>query len=366
MASIQKIQRTKGAVYKVTIRQSGNGTISKTFPLKKQAVEFARAVEGDNKLSLSLGNPVTRSLTLSTLIDEYLNQYNGKDHGIYGCLDWWSGQYGTIPLNKISVATIREGINLLSQGKASRGNGVGKTKDLNRTRSGATVNRYKANLSSVFEYGKEQYGLTENPCRDIRSKPESKGRTRFLSDAERTALLDACKNSQWDKLYLLVLMALTTGARQAELLNLNHLDVDIKTRLAHLHDSKNGEQRLLPLTQEVIALIAAPKDAPKDNVVSITEQPAKLGLLFPSKLKPQQPFEFRKHWNKALEDAGITDFVFHSLRHSAAPYLAKNGATLQEIAEILGHKSIQMTMRYSHLCVEHKQNLIDRVMGGIK
>jgi len=49
MASIQKIQRTKGAVYKVTIRQTGNGTICKTFPLKKQAVEFARTVEGDNK-----------------------------------------------------------------------------------------------------------------------------------------------------------------------------------------------------------------------------------------------------------------------------------------------------------------------------
>ena len=201
MASIQKIQRTKGAVYKVTIRHTGNGTISKTFPLKKQAVEFSRTVEGNDKLALSLGNPITRGLTLATLIDEYMEQYTGKDTCIAGRLDWWSNQYGAMPLNKVSAVTIREGIKLLGETSAVRGNGVGKTKDLNRLRSGSTLNRYKHNLSSVFEYGKEQYSLTENPCRDVKSKPENKGRTRFLTDEERKALLTACKNSQWDKLY---------------------------------------------------------------------------------------------------------------------------------------------------------------------
>jgi len=265
MASIQKIQRTKGAVYKVTIRQSGNGTISKTFPLKKQAVEFARTVEGDNKLSSALGNPVTKALTLDILVEEYLEQYSGKDGGIYSRLDWWSTQYGKLPLNKISVATIRGALKLLSEGKVIRGDGVGKTKEVDRTRSGATINRYKAGLSSVFEYGKELYGLTDNPCRDIRSKPESKGRTRFLTDDERTRLLDTCKQSKWDKLYLLVMMALTTGARQGELLHLKHIDINKQERIAHLWDTKNGEQRLLPLTAEVIALIA-PKTAPKSNI----------------------------------------------------------------------------------------------------
>jgi integrase len=155
-------------------------------------------------------------------------------------------------------------------------------------------------------------------------------------------------------------MALTTGARLGELLHLKIQDIDIKQRIAHLHTSKNGEQRLLPLTDEVISLIRSIKDT---RVVSIQLDKE---LLFPSAKKPHQPFEFRKHWNKALIDAAITDFRFHDLRHSAASFLAMNGATLQEIAEILGHKSIQMTMRYSHLCVEHKQGLIDRVMGNMK
>ncbi len=364
MASIQKINRTKGAVYKVTIRQSGQGTISKTFPLKKQAVEFSRTVEGDRKLQQALGNPITKSLTLATLIEEYINQYNGKDHGIYGCLSWWSNQYGSLQLNKISVATIRDALKLLAQGKAFRGNGVGKTIELSRTRSGATVNRYKANLSSVFEYAKEQYGLTSNPCREIKSRPESKGRTRFLTDVERTQLLEVCKQSKWEKLYLLVLMALTTGARQSELLNLKHIDIDYKERVAHLWTSKNGEQRLLPLTAEVMSLIKLVK--PIHSKVVPINQPESLGLIFPSIKKPNQPFEFRKHWDKALINICIKDFHFHDLRHSAASWLAKNGATLQEIAEVLGHKNISMTMRYSHLCIDHKRALIDRVMGGIR
>ncbi|NOQ79259.1 MAG: tyrosine-type recombinase/integrase, partial [Gammaproteobacteria bacterium] len=291
MASIQKISRAKGVVYKVTIRLSGTGTICKTFPTKKAAVEFARTVEGDDKLATALGNPVTRALTLSNLIEEYLEQYNGNDHGIYGCLSWWSSQYGHISLNKISAVIIRDGVKRLSSGNVLRGNGPGKLKEMNRKRSGSTVNRYKANLSSVFEYGKEHYGLTENPCREVKSKPENKGRTRFLSDTERKSLLSYCKQSDWDRLYLLVLMALTTGARLGELLHLKHQDIDLNKRIAHLWTSKNGEQRLLPLTNEVIYLLQPKKD---DKVVSLVQHDENK-LLFPSIKKPHQPFEFRKH-----------------------------------------------------------------------
>ena len=70
-------------------------------------------------------------------------------------------------------------------------------------------------------------------------------------------------------------------------------------------------------------------------------------------------------WKRALEDADIKDFRFHDLRHSCALYLAQSGASLLEIADVLGHKQISVTKRYAHLCIEHKSNLINRVMGGI-
>ena len=66
-----------------------------------------------------------------------------------------------------------------------------------------------------------------------------------------------------------------------------------------------------------------------------------------------------------LEDADIKDFRFHDLRHSCASYLAQSGASLLEIADVLGHKQISVTKRYAHLCIEHKSSLINRVLGGI-
>ena len=88
-------------------------------------------------------------------------------------------------------------------------------------------------------------------------------------------------------------------------------------------------------------------------------------LIFGSKITPSNPYVFYKHWKRAVEEAELIDFRFHDLRHTTASYLAQNGATLLEIADVLGHKQIEVTKRYSHLCIGHKSSLINRVMGGI-
>ena len=72
-----------------------------------------------------------------------------------------------------------------------------------------------------------------------------------------------------------------------------------------------------------------------------------------------------KEWIKALKRADIKEFRFHDLRHTCASYLAQNGASLLEIADVLGHKQIQMTKRYAHLCVSHKQKLIEKYLDDI-
>ena len=88
-------------------------------------------------------------------------------------------------------------------------------------------------------------------------------------------------------------------------------------------------------------------------------------LIFESKVKEKVAYCFTKPWKRALEDAEIKDFRFHDLRHSCASYLAQSGASLLEIADVLGHKQIGVTKRYAHLCIEHKSSLINRVMGSI-
>jgi integrase len=146
-------------------------------------------------------------------------------------------------------------------------------------------------------------------------------------------------------------MAITTGARKGELMNLEWEDVDLVRQTAFVQTTKNGLPKVLPLTDSVIKELLNYKE---DN-----------GLLFPSKLIPNKPFCFTKPWYKALEDADIEDFRFHDLRHSCASYLAMNGASLLEIADVLGHKQISVTHRYAHLCIEHKSSLINRVMSDM-
>ena len=175
---------------------------------------------------------------------------------------------------------------------------------------------------------------------------------RFLDDRERKALLSSCQESTWDKLYLVVLMAITTGMRKAELANLRWTDINFDKGLAKLATTKNGSPRINPIP--ATALDELKKFRQVGN-----------GLIFVSSYDLEKPFDFRVQWKRALQRANIKNFRFHDLRHTAASFLVMGGASLHETAEILGHKSTQTTRRYAHLSTDHKSALTERVMGTI-
>ena len=192
-----------------------------------------------------------------------------------------------------------------------------------------------------------------HPCRSVERRPESDGKTRFLSDDEMRRLLDACKASSWPRLYALVLAALTTGARRGELLGLKWGDVDLDKALAHLDKTKNGDQRVLPLVPALIAELRKFQASPTAFVFASERDPAKV-------------FTFEPRWHEALRVAKVREFRFHDMRHSCASMLARNGATLLEIGDVLGQRQMQMTKRYSHLATGHKAALVNRVLGQVK
>ena len=271
------------------------------------------------------------------LVEEYLyKEYRGtrlKEQGRK--LGYWSEILGEKLIIDITKNDIYDGLQQLPY-------------DL----TNATINRYKAAISVVFSYACNALDLPENPVRKIPSLPENNERTRFLSEAERKSLFRSCRASHWDKLYLIVLLAITTGARKGELTKLRWNDIDFERRTAHVSTTKNGQPKVLPLTDSVM----------KELQLFDTKDSS---LIFASKVKEEVAYYFTKPWKKALEDADIEDFRFHDLRHSCASYLAQSGASLLEIADVLGHKQISVTKRYAHLCIEHKSCLINRVMGGI-
>ena len=222
-------------------------------------------------------------------------------------------------------------------------------------RTPATINRYYAALSHAFTIAvKEWEWMQENPILKITKLKEPSGRTRYLSDDERRKLLKACQESQSRYLYILVILALSTGARKMEIAGLKWQDVNLQRNLIFLHDTKNKEKRSLPLV-----------DFSKELMQKHFENRNKNSeLVFPAK-NLKKPIDVRTPFETALKRAEIKDFTWHDLRHSAASYLAMNGASSSEIAAVLGHKTLSMVKRYSHLSDSHTASVIEKMNNKI-
>ena len=148
--------------------------------------------------------------------------------------------------------------------------------------------------------------------------------------------------------YPIVILALSTGARLGEITSLSWENIDFDRGQIVLHETKNNERRVLPLAGHAMNIL---KDWSK---VKRIDTP----LLFPNSKYSDKPIDIRSPWNTAVEKAELEDFNFHDLRHSAASYLAMNGASLSEIAEVLGHKTLQMVKRYAHLSEAHTSSVV--------
>ena len=146
-------------------------------------------------------------------------------------------------------------------------------------------------------------------------------------------------------LYLAVILSLTTGARQGEIMSLRWGQIDFTRQVITLHDTKNGERRALPLVGEAFTLLQE-----RSKVRNLKDD-----RIFPptGRAKKADHLDLRAPWEKALKTAGITNFHCHDLRHTAASYLAMSGVSLVEIAKVLGHRTLAMVARYSHLSDGH-------------
>jgi integrase len=304
--------------------------------------------------------PNRENLTLAQLADAYMAAYAGRDPGRVGVVALWVRHLGEKRLVDVTPDGVADVLDQLAAAPVTKY--VGKDpqgqpllREFGR-RKPATINRMRSVVSALFTFAQKRR-LTPrgwaNPCREVATLPGNNERTRFLTNDERERLLRVCRASPWPRLYLLVLMAITTGARRGELLGLRYTDLDLAAGTAHVRQSKNGGQRVLPLLHAVVAEIRRfGKAAPE-------------ALLFGSTRRPGKAMVVDNVFTDAVRAARIEDFRFHDLRHSCASYLAQNGATLLEIADVLGHRTLDMVRRYAHLTVQHKAALVNRVLGSI-
>ena len=357
MATIRKLPRESGTVYQAYIRKRGCKPITKTFKTRNAAERWARRAEAgieENRAGLiDEGQRHTLKDAVERYRAEVLPEKRPETARKYAQhLDLWSAKLGHLRLSELTavkIAEVRDG--LVGAGKAP-----------------ATVNRYIATLASVLTACvKRWHWIGVSPMAQVQKPSERNGGTRFLTEDEARRLLDACRESTSPDLYLAVVLSITTGARQGEILGLRWCDLDLAAGMlivrADNETTTKGGARSLPIAPEAIDMLRE-RRAAAGNVVPLRDD----GLVFPSRIARSKPVSLRTPWETALKRAGIEHFRWHDLRHSAASFLAKNGASLLEIGAVLGHRSANTTKRYAHLTEQHAHDLVrgmtDRLLGN--
>jgi integrase len=369
MATITKrVRKDRSVRYQVKVRIHGKPTVTKTYINHETAKNEARKLEADVQSGKYFREKEKEAAkqkqkSVEQMLDRYKEEYlpELKSRRVRNQhIEWWKDEIGKMKLDELTTTVLRDCRKSLQSGKTRTG----------EKRSNSTCNRYMATLSHALtmaadgDKDHEGWGWIEQAqIPRIKALKEPAGRTRFLDqNKELPSLLTACKNSKYDGLHLAVSLALSTGARKGEILGLSWGDIKLDDAYAHVRDSKNGEQRVLPLIPSVVGLL---RERKKNMVRDIRSD-----LVFPGPRDASKPFNIDKYWRAAVTDAGIKDFRFHDLRHSCASYLAMNGASAVELADVLGHKTLEMVKRYSHLNTSHKASVIEKMSGrfldGIK
>ncbi len=353
VAYIQERKDSGGkARYRVQVRKKGYPLQTATFTRKTDAKNWAKCTEAAIEERRYRNVAQAKKRTVAELIDRYIENVLPKKPRSARTqkqqLLWWREQLGLLILADLTADLIADCRDKLAKRTVSTGKQI----------SPGSVNRYMAALSHVLTIAvKEFKWLPDSPMRDVSKMPEPKGRVRFLSEGERNRLLEACRESESRHIFVVVMLALSTGMRKGEILNLTWDDVDMERRTIVLHDTKNQERRAVPLAGKAYDLVLDLQGSRSSHS----------NYLFPSSV-PDRPSGIKKSWYTALKRASIENFRFHDLRHSAASYLAMNGASLPEIAAVLGHKTYEMVKRYAHLSDQHTADVVERmnkkIFGG--
>ena len=349
MATIRLIKYKKHIAYQVDIRVKGYDRVCKSFKgsdaklLKKQALAWATQVEKQmldgSFIQENKNQPIK---TVKDLIEYFRTniapvRYKNQAHK-YNCMyDWWIDKIGGIKLKDLTASDISHCKQILISEPIKK----------NKPRAANTINKYLMCISAVLTFAVDELELiTYNPKRKVKCVPKPEGRKRFLSIDELTTFLNACKNDS-DIVYLFALIALGTGGRYTEVQTLKVENIDFINSRVYYLDTKNNTSRGVYLENNIMEVL---KKYLQDNNITT-------GYIFKGKRKDQLSFLRGKIYN-IIKDIGIENFTIHDMRHTFASYAAMNGASLLDISELLGHKSLTMSRRYSHLTQKHTDNIV--------
>jgi integrase len=291
-------------------------------------------------------------LTLGAWLDQCVEQSTNRNLVNERCYaQLWKGYFGNRLLTDISTSDIQRQRAAMRATLKPRPAYVPATVPQKRKWSDATINRHVAFLKHVFAMAVRDGLLTRNPVTGLKLFPEIAS-TRYLSDEEISRLHGVMAAGDWQ----IVALAIETGLRREEQFRLRWEQVDLESGLLVLPMPKGGKTRYVPLSEIAQGILR--------SFGSFLSSP----WVFPSELDPTKPMDgrgfVRRVYGPALRRAGIVKANFHALRHTAASRRVSAGVSLTAVKEILGHRSINTTLRYSHLSPAHLREAVNT--GSLK
>ncbi|MBU2804996.1 site-specific integrase [Acidithiobacillus ferridurans] len=316
--------------WQAAIRKKGFPPQYRTFRTRKEAEAWATVTESEMLRGTWRDRSAAEGTTLAECLERYATEViptkKGDGRRELGFIRQWQAR----PIACRFMSAIR-GRDIADAIREMETEG----------KSPNTIRLHLAQLSHLFAVAKVEWEMEglDNPVESVRKPRLPQGRERRLVDDEECRLLTGCQSVN-PELHIIVRLAIETAMRQGEIIGMTWAMVDMKRRVVHLPDSKNGVARDVPLSSVAEQVLTALPRRIDGKVWTYTQD----GM--------------RASWRRALKHAGIEGLRFHDLRHEATSRLFEKGLNPMQVAAITGHKTLQMLKRYTHLRAEDLAKLL--------
>ena len=316
--------RKRNGKWQARIQRARGTSQARTFFNLRDAKLWARKVERDVDLGIQDIKPVL--VTIGEAFNRYLIEVTPRKK--IAAIEQYRIQAWLLhPLSRRILGDLK--LSHLA---------IWRDEQINKGYSANTIRLHLAVLSHLYTVAQHEWGYEDlkNPVLRLH-KPKLPGaRENRITDEDIETLI---QHTQSPFLPILIRLALLTGMRRSELIKLQWNDIDLEKQLIYLTDTKNGDNRQVPIFNQVKAVL---QEIEKDN----------------SQLFPIKEHAVSVAFKRAAKRSGLVDISFHTLRHEAITRFFEKGLSIPEVASISGHKSWAMLRRYTHL---QSQKLINKL-----
>ena len=225
----------------------------------------------------------------------------------------------------------------------------------------STINHYLVLLSKMFNVGIDNALIRNNPLQKVSKLRENNHKIRYLTTAEEKRLFleiereyevvgrERTRKTIYPYIHLknIIICALQTAMRKAEILNLKWSNIDFDYEYIELLETKSGKSRKIPISRKLMKIF-------KELYAISTSE-----YVFVNPDTNCNYVDIKKAFKTVLNNANIKNFVFHDFRHTAATRMLEKGASIRTVQDILGHSSVSVTERYTHTNAQNKKSAIE-------